>query len=766
VWLEILPETHISHIAVNAQQNGDLKAQFELSGIEEDLKISVSLRKLGEKQWREPKKYPIQKKTKSFGIQLNWEDVLPWTPEAPNLYELKVVLEKNNQPIHEVMERIGFRTLKFETKDGIYVNGKKIVMKGVNRHSIWPESGRSLSKRISIMDANLIKGMNMNAVRMHYPPASHFLEACDSLGLFVLNELAGWQNPYEQELGKKLARSIVRRDVNHPSVIIWDNGNEGGWGKGADEVFKNEDIQNRIVIHPWSDFDGWDTHHYPTYQTGMHRFNAGENVFFPTETMHSTYDNGAGAGLEDFWDKYTQSPLFAGAFIWAYVDEAVKRTDWTGPRKYDSAGNLAPDGIMGPHREKEGSYFTIKDVFSPIQIAPLRITKNFDGLLFVRNNYLYSDLDQCTLQYQFVKVNDEALYSELKTDIVSEGKISLPKISPGETRKVEIDLSEDFLDADWLQLKAFGSNGKEINTWTWPVHHNTYYTDKFLKKQSFVDRAEVSEKNGHVTLTGSGVSVEINSETGKIISVRNGHNTIPLTNGPVPVGMKASIDSIKTYIEKQNAICEVYYSGAMDRVKWTMHPDGRLNMLVTFLKKAKKISGFDGPIFESEVNAFGITFDFPEEEVKGFTWFGRGPYRVWKNRIRGTQYGLWKKEYNNTITGESFENLIYPEFKGYHANFYSGSLNAGKSSFKMFSGSENTFLRLFTPDMPKYALKSANPQPDFPKGDISFLYEIPAMRSFKGIPHHGPKSQPTNIRVKKGDEGITMDIWFDFRKDN
>ena len=155
------------------------------------------------------------------------------------------------------------------------MNGTKIKMKGINRHSFWPEGGRSTSKRISVMDVNLIKDMNMNAVRFHYPPDDHFLQVADSLGLFVLDELSGWQNPYDTETGEKLIQEMVDRDVNHPSIIIWDHGNEGGWNYELDDDFGKHDPQNRIVIHPWSDFDDWDTHHYPTFLTGVHRFGKG-----------------------------------------------------------------------------------------------------------------------------------------------------------------------------------------------------------------------------------------------------------------------------------------------------------------------------------------------------------------------------------------------------------------------------------------------------------------------------------------------------------
>ena len=92
-------------------------------------------------------------------------------------------------------------------RDGLYVNGVKVRLKGVNRHSFWPDSGRATSRAVSEMDAKLIKDMNMNAVRMsHYPPDRHFLEVCDELGLFVLDELTGWQHRYDTEVGRKLVR--------------------------------------------------------------------------------------------------------------------------------------------------------------------------------------------------------------------------------------------------------------------------------------------------------------------------------------------------------------------------------------------------------------------------------------------------------------------------------------------------------------------------------------------------------------------------------
>lgn len=762
VWLEVSPKTHIQNIAVNPKMDGSITVDLNLEDISKNTLLEVSLSDKDGENFS-VFTFPLKAKTTKETITAKWNNIKAWNPETPNLYNLKLVLKQNGTALHEYDKKIGFRTLEFKKKDGIYVNGTKIIMKGVNRHSFWPEGGRSTSKRISELDVKLIKDMNMNAVRGHYPPDDHFLQVCDSLGLFVLNELAGWQNSYDTETGTKLVKEMVVRDVNHPSVIIWDNGNEGGWNYDIDKVFAENDPQKRIVIHPWADFEGWDTHHYPTYLTGMHRFNSGENVFFPTEFMHGTYDNGHGAALEDFWNRYKESPLFAGGFMWAMLDEAVKRSDWKGEQKFDSKGSLAADGILGPHREKEGSYFSVKEIWAPIQFQSKQITDAFDGTFLISNDYLFSNLNSCKMEFKVLKSENDVLYTNKTAQEISSGKIEIPSIEPGETRKIKFDVPPNFFEGDILSITAFDQFEKEIYTWTWPIHKAAFYASKFLAVQNTKAKASADKSDSEIILKGNDVTVVINAATGELQKISNKTAVIPLTNGPRPIGMKAKLKNIQILQEGKKAVCIVNYSGGLSSIKWIMEADGRLKMEVLALKNASGGEGFDGAFFEDKINAFGITFRFPEKEVTGIKWFGRGPYRVWKNRIKGTTYGFWEKEYNNTITGESFENLIYPEFKGYHANVLGANLKAGTSSFKVFSESDNLFLRLFTPDLPKNGFPGSSPQPDFPEGDISFMYEIPAMRDFKPLEQQGPQSQPTNIRIKKGDDGIRMDLWFDFR---
>ena len=760
VYLEAKPKLQIEHIAVDAQMNGNLSAKILTTPLPDHYSITTSIAPVKGIGKFNSQVSELKAGASTQQIAANWKNVENWTPETPQLYTLKLELRnEKNEVVHIYTERIGFRTVEFRIHDGIYVNGVKIVMKGTNRHSFHPDGGRTTNREISLQDAKLIKEMNMNAVRSHYPPDKHFLDMCDSLGLFYLDELAGWQNAYDTKTGEKLVKEMVERDVNHPCIVLWDNGNEGGWNTQLDKEFAKYDPQNRHVIHPWADFDGIDTHHYPEYQTGIARFANGYNVFMPTEFMHGLYDQGQGAGLEDFWNKYTESPLFAGGFLWAYVDEAIKRMDKNGI--LDSDGYNAPDGIVGPHREKEASFYSVREIWSPVQIKKMMITPSFKGEIGVSNHYLYTNFAHCQMKYRLYSVTSPL--QKASRQLLEEGIVSLPDLEPGDAGKAKMPLTSKFFRADVLELEAFDTDGKSICNWTWPITLAEKYTQKELKAIDQTGNADFLQKDSTIILSAKNISVKFNLKTGLITEVKNNSGNISFTNGPVAVGMKVKLKEAKFRQESDNAILTFYYYGGIDSIRWEMTPSGLLHMSTLMLNKSSGGGGFDDAFTESNISNLGLTFSYPESKVEGMKWFGRGPYRVWKNRIPGTNYGLWDKAYNNTITGENFENMVYPEFKGYHANLYWANLQTKESSFSIYSESDGVFFRIFTPEEPKKRQDGINTMPDFPAGDISFLYEIPAIRDFKPIAQQGPQSQPSSIRIKKGDEGISMRLWFDFR---
>ncbi len=769
VWLEVVPETNIRQLTLDARCDGTLRASVEIEGNADGYSLALSVKNLqsGDAALTVDGQGITTHKIEGSDRQdfeSQWKDIKAWDTENPNLYVATIELRNaDGKTVQERETRIGFRTIEFFAQDGLYLNGKRLILKGVNRHSFSVDGGRATSARLSLQDALLIKEMNMNAVRSHYSPDEHFLDMCDSLGIVYMDELAGWQNAYDTPVGSRLVKEMIERDVNHPCIVIWSNGNEGGWNESLDSLFaKYDHLQQRHVVHPWADFNDLDTHHYPAYLTGVARFTNGYKVFMPTEFMHAMYDQGGGAGLRNFWDRWLTSPLFAGGFIWCFCDEAPKRTDRN--NVLDSDGSNAPDGLVGPRREKEGSYYAVRSQWSPIQLKPLMITSHFDGSFFVTNEFTFTNLSQCSMTYK-VKACPSPLAGSAEQSVIAEGSVRLPSIEPGETGKAQFDLPKNFTDGDVLEFEAFDKLGSSLCTWSYPINLAKQYFDNQTSEisQSAI-KASIAQSDTIAVLRGGDVEVSFNLNSGMIMQVKSGDKEICFNNGPVAVGMKMRYEPTLSSVREEgsDAIYCARYKGAADSIVWRMTADGLLFMDAILLNRAGGGGGFDDAFMDTKVYNLGLTFSYNEGECSGMKWLGRGPYRVWKNRIAGTQYGIWHKDYNNTVTGASYESLVYPEFKGYHANMYWATIESQTTPMTVYSRTDGIFYHIFTPDEPSEAKKATMPK--FPKGDISFLLDIPSICSFKPIEQQGPDSQPGNIRIKKGDEGLHMNLTFDFRK--
>ncbi len=751
VFLEVFPTRHMERVAVDAKADGNFTVLAVLNNTKISGNVRVELYDLDGIRVAGVFNSVIEKGNPNVIVDGKFDGINAWNPESPKLYDMKVTLMKNDEIIHVENKRIGFRTIDLRIHDGFYVNGKKVVFKGVNRHSFWPETGRALSDENHKMDIALIKEMNMNAVRMsHYCPDERFLDLCDSLGLFVLDELTGWQQGYDTIIGPKRVKELILKDENHPSVIIWDHGNEGGWDFANEKWFHHYDIQKRPVIYPWLNRNGVDTHHYNSYNFAINRFSFGNDVFMPTESMHGLYDGGHGAGLNDYWKSFRSNPRAAGAFLWVFCDEAVLRTDLEG-EILDSDGNNAPDGILGPYREKEGSFYTVKELWSPVQIEPVVINPKWDGKLFMSNDYLYTNLNTCSISWKAIKT---PLPGKRDEQILASGKFDGPDINPGETRSVSLDLNEKFKQADVLSLTATDKNGMELYTWSWPIQRPTTIVDRIIDQgESKTDEIAVTELNGKLSAKIHDLAFTFDLKNGVLLEIKNSNDEISFNGGPTPVGMEENeISKVSWRIDADNCLLiEGKYDKFPKYFFWRLHPNG----LLEFEAAPNLISA-------KNIDFLGISFNYPEKNVKSMQWLGKGPYRVWKNRIHGTNFGVWEKEYNNTITGETFNNLIYPEFKGYHANMNWARFETTEKPFTILIETPNLFMQVFKPGTPKVV--RGGTMPPFPEGDISFLYEIPAIGTkFKKATDMGPTGQKGVDKHHRGDDNDPIRLWFDFR---
>ena len=732
VFLEIKPQQHIQSVAIDARMDGSITVRPYLSIDTEATQVSMYVEELDGTRVS-----GIITATAGEDLRAQISGVTPWNQEKPYLYRVVTELKKDDRLIHRVSEKAGFRTVEFRPADGFYLNGERIIFKGVNRHCFWPESGRTLSRQISLDDALLIKNMNMNAVRMaHYPPDKDFLEICDSLGLLVINELCGWQKKYDTPTARRLVKSMVERDRNHPSIILWANGNEGGWNTDVDDDYLIYDLQQRFVMHPWERFRGTDTKHYPDYNYVVNSTIYDSDVYLPTEFMHGLFDGGNAASLRDFWDVMMKHRAPAGGFLWALLDEGVVRNDQNG--RIDCKGDLAPDGIVGPYREKEGSYYAIKEIWSPIQVLNRTIPEQWDGNLLIENQYMFTNLADCAFSYRLSDIESSGNGS-FTEKVAAEGRISAPELKPRERKKVNLNLPEGWLKHDILSFTATDPQGREVYTWTWALAKNIL---PLTPSEGGHHAATVNEEGTHLHITHGTTKMTFSKTTGLLESVEAPSGKISLHGGPVIVTSTNTLKELKHYKEGDNYIVEPLFEDAQ-WVRWIFAPGEPPRFDYTFHVKG-------------EVDYIGIGLNYPEENIRAMEWVGEGPYRVWKNRMEGTRFGCWHKEYNNTVTGESWE---YPEFKGYHADCRAVTLHTTEGAFTLIPSDANLFFQMLKPERAKGAANDTT-APPFPETNIGFMYAIPAIGTkFQKPEQLGPTGQK-NMQLNW--VPIEGSLWFVF----
>jgi len=738
VIIEVVPKQFIEWIAIDAGADGAFCVDVHLQGRGEADAVSVNVIGLGGGRLGEAAVGVVESGSEKVTIRTQISGHATWTAETPNLYTARISLLKGSQIVHTVSERFGFRTFEVKAGDGLYLNGQKIRLKGVCRHSFWPDSGRCLSRQVSYDDVRLIKEMNMNAVRMsHYPPDRHFLEACDELGLYVLDELAGWQKPpYDTEIGKKLVGEMVTRDVCHPCILFWDNANEGGWNRELDDQFALYDPQQRTVLHPWENFNGVDTDHYESYANTQKKL-SGSTLFMPTELLHGLYDGGHGAGLNDYWNAMLASPMGAGGFLWDLADEGVVRTDRDG--QIDTDGNHAPDGIVGPYREKEGSFHTIREIFAPVQIGVETLPEGFDGRLEVENRYDFTNLQQCTFK-AMLAMFPAPDHAQDGHRMMAERVVAGPNVAPHGKGLLDLGLPGRWRSADALYLTACDPSGEEIWTWAWDLRRREHYAKRFAETEGREGATvEVGGSADEISLATEELVMKFSGSSGQFTGVTLGGKDVGFGGGPRLIVGQGQATTVKLSKNAESILLDVGYDGDMDYARWRLYPTGWV-----CLEYQYELTGSFG--------AFGIEFDCPESKMRRMRWLGCGPYRVWKNRTKGGRLDVWSNRIKDHTPGLTWD---FPEFKGYYRHWRWAVLETEETDITIINATDDLFLGLYRPN--------DGPDPrgtrlDAPETGIALLHGIPAIGTkFQKPEALGPESQ------KNGVSGpYRGTVWFHF----
>ena len=744
VYLEAHPASSITHMAVDARHDGWLAVDVETVG-PVPAEVRVQVETLEGEPVGDALAAPV---TGDGGARVEGRvtGVAPWSAESPKLYRLRVELaDPDGEVRHHRRLRIGFRTVRLRPGEGLFVNGRRVLLKGVNRHSHWPETGRSVPAAINRRDVELIRAMNMNAVRTaHSPPDPDFLDACDELGLYVLDELPGWHDAYDTGVGSRILREMVRRDVNHPSVVLWANGNEGGWNPELDPLFGELDPQRRPVVHPGARALGFEASHYPDWeelsrlvapQTGADDTPA--PVLMPTELLHGLYDGGGGASLDDYWELLRSSGRLGGAFLWSLFDEGVMRTDMAD--RIDTSGDRGADGLLGPHREPEASYHTIRELWSPIRIAGFSFSPEM-AEIELENRFDFIDLAECSLRWRWLAFPRFPADGPEASELAG-GEGPLPAAVPGGGTLVRLPRPATSRTADAVELRAFAPDGREIMLWVLPDDvPDPIATAWWGSASGSAPEVRIERQRSRLTLHSvTGRWARFDLDTGALLELGHGERRLPLAGGARRAdGRRALLDDVEIESRTRAVVVRARYQGALDEVTWTFYNNGRLRLDYAFQGD------------EDDADYRGIGFDLPQERVRSLAWLGLGPYRVWRNRLAGGRLGVWRTERNDSVTGVDWE---YPELPGFYAGVRWASLETGEGTITL-APDPGLFLGVFAPRFPAGAHTAVA---EVPRG-ITVLHEISAI----GTKFHRPQALGPSARHRLPPGPRRGGLWLSF----
>jgi beta-galactosidase len=393
------------------------------------------------------------------GRQITVPGVEPWSAEAPRLYDAELATEGERIPL-----RIGFRTVAVE--DGVFkVNGRRILFRGVNRHEFDPDHGRVADPETMRHDLLLMKQHNINAVRTsHYPPHPAFLDLCDELGMWVIDECdlethgfaeVGWRrNPVDDDrwtpaLLDRAAR-MVERDKNHPSVIMWSLGNECGTGRGltamasfirdrdpdrpihyeGDQSCADTDVYSRMYAdHAESELIG--RREEPALPDAALDDRRRAMPFILCEYAHAM-GNGPG-GLSEYQRIFDTYERCQGGFVWEWIDHGLRRRNPDGTAYFAYGGdfgeelhdgNFVCDGLVFPDRAPSPGLTEYKKVIEPVRIEG----DAAQGTVTITNLHDFTGLAHLAFRWSY----------EVAGEAAGSGRLEVPDLAPGASAVLEL----------------------------------------------------------------------------------------------------------------------------------------------------------------------------------------------------------------------------------------------------------------------------------------------------------------------------------------
>ncbi len=690
VYLYAVPECHVEDLFIHGDVSDDyrdglFRAELALTG-EIKGSISAALKDNAGEIVASWGPIPAEKEVEFSGHISN---ARLWSGEDPYRYDLTIILYDEQRNVKEIVpQKVGFR--RFEMKDRLMcLNGKRIVFRGVNRHEFNVRRGRSITKEDMMWDIRFMKRHNINAVRTcHYPDQSLWYELCDEYGIYLIDEAnleshGSWQKmgacepswnvpgslPEWKDCVVDRARSVLERDKNHPSVLIWSCGNESYAGEdilAMSEFFKERD-PSRLVHYEgvfWNrEFDrtsDMESRMYAKpFEVEEYLKADPKKPFILCEYMHAM-GNSLG-GMKKYTDLEDRYEMYQGGFIWDYIDQSLMKIDTYGKEHMTYGGDFGDrptdysfcgDGIAYADRTISPKAQEVKYLYQDIRLIP-----DFKGVS-IENRRLFTDTSDLEFVYSVLKDGEpvyqksfDALVNPLDTRYVA---VPVPEFTePGEyVCQVSALLKNDTLWADSGFETAFGEAVSVIEG---------------QKEKCCGQPLKVIHGDVNIGVTGDGFRILFSKQEGGIVSlVYDGKEWVGRPMMPVywrattdnDKGNKFSVASSVWYgagrfpyyencaVEEKEGSIKVTYTYALSTVpkastEVTYEVDGRGTIHVRAVFRGQK--GLP------ELPVFGMRLITPEA-AKKFTWYGRGPEENYCDRNKGARLGIYEDTPDNNLS--------------------------------------------------------------------------------------------------------------------
>ena len=637
---------------------------------------------------------------KDICIEAEIPEVHTWTAETPELYEFTVMTE--NQ---EVTVRCGFRKIEIKDKN-FRVNNQVILLNGVNHHDYNPREGRRVTREQMESDIRLMKQYNINAVRCsHYPANEYFYDLCDEYGLYVINEADlechgfEWVENYtwitDDETWKDayVDRSVrmVKRDRNHPSIIMWSMGNESAFGcnfRSAAEAIR--ELDDTRLVHYEGDFEAEVTDVYSTMYTRLKGLKEiaeyqikGDKPHVMCEYGHAM-GNGPG-GLKAYQDMYRKYKRLQGGFLWEWYDHGIYTEEKD--KKYykyggnygdfPTNGNFCIDGILMPDRTPSPGMEEYKQIIAPVEITAVEGSMN---KLQIRNYYDFLNLDTTTLYWE-VKAEDQTIQDGIVEGLSvapHEGKIIALPITAFELQ----ENTDYYLNLTVCQKEErnYAPAGYEIKKVQIPMQIRK---DGFSVRET-ADKLQVTEGQGGLTVENSRVTAKFSTVFGKLISFGKDGKEY-LTEGPRMNVYRATIDN--DMYKKEDWMNKYFIQKPVEETEY-----------VSCLKEDDKVIVRIGTFFSCYNQSWGFECDYTytvyscgqmKVEIQGKAvqrgklepaflprigvimkgnknfqktmWYGMGPGESYVDSKAASIMGI----YENTVDG-MMTDYVFPQENGHH----------------------------------------------------------------------------------------------------